>query len=112
MVAPARATPLSQPGWRMVSGEKPRRKAKSRRAAIRSSLFAIRRSHIWIIRPAAAFGRHPGDVLVGVFDIAGFTVDAVLRVDHKAWLAGFLDPFINGSRAVTRRRSGIDVVLG
>ena len=82
------------------------------RPTIRYLLFAIRRLHIRIIRTAAAFGRHPSDVLVGVFNIAGFAVDAVLRVDHKARSAGFLDPFINGGRAVTRRGSGIDVVLG
>ena len=40
-------------------------------------------SHIRIVRPAAALGRHPGDVLVRVLDVAGFAVDAVLRVDDE-----------------------------
>src|ERR1700722_12868277 len=57
-------------------------------------------SHIRIIRPAAALWRHPGDVLVRVFDVAGFAVDAILRVDHVAWLAALLDPFIDASRAI------------
>ena len=37
-------------------------------------------SHIWIIRPAAAFRYNPGNILTGVFDIAGLTVNAVLCV--------------------------------
>src|SRR6266581_2356832 len=69
-------------------------------------------SHIRIIRPAPAFGRNPSYVLVRVFDVTGFTVNTVLRINHEAGLAGFLNPFINGRRAVTCRRSGIDVVLG
>jgi len=40
--------------------------------------------HIRIVRPAAAFGRDPVDVLVRILDIAGFAVNAVLRVDLEA----------------------------
>ena len=40
-------------------------------------------SHIRVIRPAAAFGRNPGDVLIRVLDVAGFAVDAILRVDDE-----------------------------
>ena len=40
-------------------------------------------SHIRVVRPAAAFGRNPGDVLIRVLDVAGFAVDAILRVDHE-----------------------------
>ena len=50
-------------------------------SGIRSKPF---RSHIRIVRPAAALRRHPGDVLVRVLDVAGLAVDAVLRVDHEA----------------------------
>src|SRR5271170_1317558 len=74
--------------------------------------LAMTGSHIRIIRPAAAFGRYPVDVLVGVLDVAGFAVDAVLRVDDVARLAALLDPFVDAGRAIARRRSGIDVVLG
>jgi hypothetical protein len=41
------------------------------------------RSHIRIVRPAATFGRNPGDVLIGILDVAGFAVNAILRVDHE-----------------------------
>ena len=71
-----------------------------------------RTSHVGVIRPAAAFRGNPGDVLVRILDVAGFAVDAVLRVDHEFWGAGLLDPFINASGAVTRRRSGKNVMLG
>ena len=37
--------------------------------------------HRAIIRPAAAFGADPSDVLGGVFDVAGFAVHAVGGVD-------------------------------
>ena len=39
-------------------------------------------------------------------------MDAVLSIDDESRLAGFLDPFIDGGRAIARRRTGIDVVLG
>ena len=69
-------------------------------------------SHIRIIRSAPAFRRNPSYVLVRIFDVTGFAMNAVLRVNDEAGLAGLLNPFINSRRAVTCRRSGIDVVLG
>src|SRR5947209_10475300 len=36
--------------------------------------------HPIVIRPAAALGRHPGDDLVGVHDVAGLAVDTVGRI--------------------------------
>jgi hypothetical protein len=42
-------------------------------------------SHIRIIRPAAAFRRHPVNVLGRVLDVAGFAVDAVLSIDLQPW---------------------------
>ena len=38
-------------------------------------------SHVRVVRPAAAFGRDPHDVLRRVLDVAGLAVHAVLRVD-------------------------------
>ena len=69
-------------------------------------------SHIRIIRSAAAFRRNPRDVLVRVFDIAGFAMDAVLPIDHEPGLTSLFHPFVHRSRTVARRWSGIDVVLG
>jgi hypothetical protein len=40
-------------------------------------------SHVRVVRTAGAL-RHPVDVLVGILDVAGLAVDAVLRVDHIA----------------------------
>src|SRR5262245_28859339 len=59
-------------------------------------------SHVRVVRSSTTFGRNPGNILIGVLDIARFTVDAVLRVDHEFWGARFLDPFINPRRAITR----------
>lgn len=39
------------------------------------------KSHAVVCWSPTALGHNPVDVLTGVFDIAGFAVDAVLRVD-------------------------------
>src|SRR5262245_11375463 len=69
-------------------------------------------SHVRIVRPAAAFRRHPDDILVRVLDVAGFAVDAVLRVDLEARARRFLDPFIDAGRTITAGGPRIDVMLG
>src|SRR5215204_2031979 len=69
-------------------------------------------SHIHVVRPAAALGRNPVDVLVRVLDVAGFAVDAVLGVDLVAHAALALDPFVHTRRAVELRGAAIDIVLG
>jgi uracil-DNA glycosylase len=58
-------------------------------------------SHIRIVRPAAALGRDPFNVLGHVLDVAGLAVDAVLGVDLQARIA-FLDAdvLIHPRRAV------------
>src|SRR5262245_1142536 len=56
--------------------------------------------HIRIVRTAGALGRNPGNVLIGVLDIASLAVDAVLRVDHIARLTPLLYPFIDAGRAI------------
>src|SRR3954451_22036201 len=67
--------------------------------------------HIGIFWPPTPLRRLPGVVAVGIFDVAGFAVDAVLRVDHKARLPTLLHPLIDPGRAVARRRPRIDVML-
>src|SRR5665213_209234 len=87
----------------------PRRRPRS---IIRYSVGEYRgRSHIRVIRPAAAFGRNPGNVLIRVLDIAGFAVDAVLRVDDEFRLAALLYPLIYAGRAITLGGPAIDIVL-
>src|SRR5689334_15968741 len=70
------------------------------------------KSHIWVIGATAAFGRNPDDILVGILDVAGFAVDAILGIDHEFRGTRFLHPFIDAGRAVTRRGPGEHVVLG
>ena len=41
----------------------------------------VRRSHVGIVGPAAAFRRDPDDVLRRILDVAGLAVHAVLGVD-------------------------------
>src|SRR5437773_12262793 len=72
---------------------------------------AIRISHIRVVRPTATLGRNSGYIFIGVLDIAGFAVDAVLGVDHKFWRAGLLHPFIDTGRAITRRGASEYVML-
>src|SRR5262249_54024510 len=57
--------------------------------------------HVGIVRATAAFGGGPIDVLRRVFDIAGFAVDAVLRVDLEARALLLLHDFIDAGRAIT-----------
>src|SRR4029077_6407357 len=67
--------------------------------------------HIGIFWSPTPLRRLPGDVAVGILDVASFAVDAVLRVDHKARLPTLLHPLIDPGWAVARRRPGIDVML-
>ena len=39
------------------------------------------RSHVGIIRSSAAFRWNPDDILIGILDVAGLAVDAILRID-------------------------------
>src|SRR3954466_10732759 len=68
--------------------------------------------HALIVGAAAALRRNPGDIAVGVLHVAGFAVDAVLRVDLEARACRLLDPFIHAGRTIAVRRTGVDVVLG
>src|ERR1700680_3930354 len=55
-------------------------------------------SHAVVVGAAAAFGRDPGDDLVGVRDVAGFAVDAVGRVQADALAIGLtwvIEHFVN-----------------
>lgn len=70
-----------------------------------NSLFVL---HIGVVRPAAAFWRYPGDILRRVFNVAGFAVHAVLKVNLKAWLSGaILNHFIDTGRAVALCRFSV-----
>src|SRR6185312_11933401 len=88
----AAAAPAREPlrvGPRMAFLPCPRKNDRGARAARRKieaddvagswPVSSGRRSHVGIIRPAGALRRHPGDVLIRVLDVAGFTVNAVLR---------------------------------
>src|SRR5579875_3482390 len=57
-------------------------------------------SHIRVVGPAAAFGRHPDDVLIRILDVTGFAMHAILGVDDIFRGAAFLDPFVYARRAI------------
>src|ERR1700759_5029197 len=69
-------------------------------------------SHPLIVGSTAALRRNPGDIAVGILDVAGFAMDAVLRVDLVERSRAFLDPFVDAGRAIAIRRSGKYVMLG
>src|ERR1700721_1200648 len=69
-------------------------------------------SHCLVVRPATALRWNPGDVAVGILDVAGFAVDAILGIDHEARARRFFHPLIDTGRAIAIGRAGIDVVLG
>src|SRR6185295_12985792 len=56
--------------------------------------------HVGIVRAAPAFRHHPFNVLCWVFDVTGFAVDAVLRIDLQPGSSGFLNDLVHPSRAV------------
>ncbi len=56
-------------------------------------------SHIWIDRPLVALSLHPIDILIGILDVAGLAVNAVLGDDDKS-SAVRLHPFVNVGRRV------------
>ena len=60
--------------------------------------------HIGVIRSTQAFRGYPADILRGVFDIAGFTVNTVLSVNLKARFVTICDYFIHSRRAVALSR--------
>src|SRR6516162_5979286 len=70
------------------------------------------RSHIGVIGPAAAFRRNPRYVLVGVLDVTGFAMNAVLRVDHVARAARLLHPLIDPGRAIAGGWTAIEIMFG
>ena len=97
---PAASASPAAAGWRRRSDRTPaaRRDAASPSPSAGPQLPLRPSSHARIVRAAAALGHHPVDVLVGVLDIAGLAVDAVLRVDHVARLAALLHPLVDARR--------------
>src|SRR6202163_547770 len=86
--------------------------AGSARRVAASWRFSSTPLHILVVRPAAALRRDPDDVAVGVLDVAGLAVDAVLRIDDVTRIPLLVDPFIDAGRAVARRGAGKHVMLG
>src|SRR5947209_12720833 len=72
----------------------------------------VRRSHALVVRPAAAFGRHPVDYLVRIHYVARLTVDAVGEVYLKATLAlrAVLDHLVD--RRGAEALAGVSVLFG
>jgi hypothetical protein len=63
--------------------------------------------HPRVVRPAAALGRDPDDVLRRVLDVAGLAVHAVLRVDLQAVAAVVADELVHAGRAVAALGAGV-----
>src|SRR5262245_36206934 len=69
--------------------------------------------HPRVVRPAAALRHRPVDVLIGVLDVAGLAVYAVLRVDDEARkLAPLLDPLVDAGGTIAGGRTAVYVVFG
>ena len=60
--------------------------------------------HIGVIWSTQAFRGYPTDILRGILDIAGLTVDAVLGVNLKARFVSICDYFIHARWAVALSR--------
>ena len=73
----------------------------------------LARLHLRVVGPLAALGRRPRDHLIGICDVAGLAVHAVLVVDEELPLPGVLrvvDHLVDGRRA--ERLARIAVLLG
>src|SRR3954471_16753671 len=68
---------------------------------------AAARSHPAVVRPAAALGRDPDDVLRRILDVAGLAVHAVLRVDLQARLRIKVDELVHPGGAVAAFGTGV-----
>src|SRR5947208_12629151 len=80
-----------------------------RRAAVSTwGRSVVMGSHPRVVRPAAAFGRHPDDVLGRVLDVAGLAVHAVLCIDlQPVAVVGVLHELVHAGRAVAALRTGV-----
>src|SRR5690348_1114392 len=64
--------------------------------------------HVRVIGASAAFGSDPVDILGRVLDVAGFAVDAVLRIDLQPGLTVLrLHEFVDARRTITLFGPGI-----
>src|SRR2546423_3699145 len=79
-------------------------RAKAETQMRRNALCTNSLLHVRIIGTAAAFGRYPGDVLRGILDVAGFAMNAVLRVDLESGAVRLLDDLVNAGGTVSLRR--------
>src|SRR5688500_2539384 len=69
--------------------------------------WARSKLHVRVVRPAAALGGDPDDVLPRILDVAGLAVHAVLRVDLQPGRAVHLDELVDLGRAVALLGAGI-----
>ena len=60
--------------------------------------------HVRVIGSPATFGHYPVNVLGRILDIAGFTMDAILRVYLEPGVAVLFDIFVDAGRAKTGLR--------
>src|ERR1051325_1436733 len=86
-----------------MSGERRSTRASAAVAArVRAPAASTRpaKLHVGIIRPSSALGDDPFYVLGLVLDVAGFAVNAILRVDLEARPGRFLDELVDARRAI------------
>jgi hypothetical protein len=56
--------------------------------------------HIGVKRSFATLWRDPVDILIGILDVTGFAVHAILRIDDELVFAILFNPLINPGRAI------------
>lgn len=64
--------------------------------------------HVGVVGSAKALGSDPGDILGGVFDVAGFTMHTILRIYLKARPFRFINDLVNTGRAISLSRLSIE----
>ena len=78
---------------------------KSQPESIKNILYMTVLLHHAVFGASSAFRWYPDDIFIGIFDITGLAVNAVLRVDLEARGAIFVfNHFVDPGRAVALRR--------
>src|SRR5439155_17303390 len=85
--------------------------ASTRLPSLHSALLSS--SYIRIIGAAAAFRHHPVDVLLRILYVAGFAVDAILRVDLQPLFAArrVVDDLVDAGRTIALFRRVVEPIV-
>ena len=87
-----------------IVGEKERNIRRSSEMIEEAAKEGAVHLHVRVVGAAATFGHYPVNVLCRILDIAGFTMDTILRVYLEPGVAVLFNIFVDAGRAKTSLR--------